>query len=77
MILMDSGELTAKLKEFVIDQGADLVSIDLVDRFVQAPEGHRPEEYRPGARPVVIITIGLLNSIMDALPRSRPRSPPS
>ena len=70
---MNSGELTAKLKEFVIDQGADLVGITLVDRFVQAPDGHRLEEYLPGARPVVVITIRLLDSIMDALPQSRPR----
>lgn len=70
---MDTGALTAKLKGFIFDQGADLVGIAPVDRFAQAPEGHRPEDYLPGARSVVVIAIRLLDSIIDALPESRPR----
>ena len=70
---MDTGTLTAKVKEFVFEQGADLVGIAPVERFTRAPEGHRPEDYLPGARSVVVIAIRLLDSIMDALPESRPR----
>ena len=70
---MDSRELTAKLKEFIFEQGADLVGIAPIERFAQAPEGHRPDDYLIAARSVVVIAFRLFDSIMDALPQSRPR----
>ena len=41
-------ELTRTVKEFALKQlGVDLVGIASVDRFFEAPAGHRPEDLLP------------------------------
>jgi epoxyqueuosine reductase len=46
--------LKERLKEFALSKGADLVGIASVDRFNEAPEGHRPADVLSGARTVVV-----------------------
>jgi epoxyqueuosine reductase len=48
---------TQKLKEFLLKQDIDYVGIAPVERFVNAPEGHRPGDILPGARSVISIGI--------------------
>lgn len=56
-------ELTREMKEFALQQlGADLVGVASVDRFVEAPAGHRPEELLPGARSVIVMAGRMLDS---------------
>ncbi len=57
---MDS--ITSEVKTFVIAQGAELVGIAPVERFVNAPAGHRPEDILPGARSVIVYALPMLES---------------
>jgi epoxyqueuosine reductase QueG len=45
--------------------GADLVGVASVDRFEQAPEGHRPKDILPGARAVVAIAKRIPNGVVE------------
>jgi hypothetical protein len=40
---------TQEVKTFAREQGAHLVEIALVERFVEGPVGHRPADLLPGA----------------------------
>lgn len=61
-------ELTDRVKEFALSQlGADLVGIAGVDRFREAPHGHRPEELLPGAKSVIAMAIRFLDSTFVSL----------
>lgn len=52
-----SQELAREVKSFIIEQGADLVGIAPVDRFGQAPEGYRPNDYMPEACSVISLAV--------------------
>ena len=60
---MIDNELTREVKRFALEQlGSDLVGIASVDRFEQAPPGHRPDELLPGARSVIVMAGRMLDS---------------
>lgn len=42
-----------ELKKFALDNGADLIGVAPVDRFIEAPSGHHPQDILPGAKSVV------------------------
>lgn len=46
--------LSEEMKTFAYSQGAHLVGVASVDRFDQAPPGHRPEDILAQARSVVV-----------------------
>jgi epoxyqueuosine reductase QueG len=46
-------DVVDKLKQYALDNGADLVGVAPIERFGGAPQGHRPEDILPGARAVV------------------------
>ncbi len=49
--------LNERVKELVINNDVDFVGIASVDRFANAPEGHRPDDILPGAQSVISIGI--------------------
>lgn len=60
---MNNQKMTAEVKEFALNQlGADLVGVAGVDRFADAPKGHRPEEFLPGAKSVIVMAGRMLES---------------
>jgi epoxyqueuosine reductase len=56
--------LAEELKEFAHSLGADLVGVASVDRFEQAPDGHRPEDILPQARMVVACAKRIPNGLL-------------
>jgi epoxyqueuosine reductase QueG len=67
---MNTSELTKLVKEKALDIGFDLVGIaDAADsNFDHAPEGHKPGEYLPGARSVVVGGREVLDEILQTTP---------
>ncbi len=57
----ENGNLTEEVKRLVLSNEIDLVGVAPVERFVNAPEGHRPEDLLPGARSV--ISLGMKMSL--------------
>lgn len=57
--------LTEELKGFARSLGADLVGVASVDRFEEAPEGHRPEDILPQARAVVVCAKRIPNGPLE------------
>ena len=47
--------LTRKVKDLVLENDVDYVGIAPVDRFKNAPEGHKPQDLLPGAKSVISI----------------------
>ncbi len=45
--------MTDELKQFALDNGADLIGVAPVERFEEAPQGYRPEDILPGAKTVI------------------------
>ena len=62
--------LTKAVKDRVLAQEMDLVGIASVDRFTEAPEGHRPTDILPTAKSVIVAVIHVLDSVYD-LPDTR------
>ncbi len=54
--------------DFAKKMGADLAGIAPVDRFQEAPEGHRPEDLLPGARSVVALAMRIPLTIVRRIP---------
>jgi epoxyqueuosine reductase QueG len=52
------------LKKFAFSKGADLVGIAPVDRFHEAPEGHKPADILPGARTVIVCAKKIPESVV-------------
>lgn len=63
--------LTAQLKNLARELGADDVGAAPVELYHQAPQGHRPEEYLPGAKSVVTFTYRLNDGPLSNLPACR------
>ena len=58
-------DLTAEVKEFVLDQGAHLVGIAPVGRFEGAPKGSHPCELLEGAQSVIVYAIRFFRSALE------------
>ena len=61
---------TDKLKQFVLEHGAQLVGIAPVSRFEGAPEGKRPTDILPDAKSVVVIGIRLVDGALQSVFRA-------
>jgi epoxyqueuosine reductase len=57
-----------RLKKFALSRGADLVGIASVDRFREAPEGHRPTDILRDARSVVVCAKRFPGSVVTEAP---------
>lgn len=60
------GITSTELKQFAIENGAELVGIASVDQFILAPAGHRPEDLLPGAKTVVVCAMRLMRGALDS-----------
>ena len=67
---MDSKELTEHIKEEATKIGFDLVGIASANdsQFDRAPQGHKPVEYLPGAKSVVVGGREVLDEILQTTP---------
>ena len=54
--------LTADVKAYIMAEGAELVGVAPLNRFLEAPVGHRPEDILPGARSVIVYGFPMLES---------------
>jgi epoxyqueuosine reductase len=57
--------LTQKVVDTLLEWGADLVGIAPVERFDDAPEGHRPTDFLPECRSVISIALHLFQGMAD------------
>jgi len=64
-------KMTEKIKNYVLDLGADLVGVASVESMMRAPMGHRPTDYLPDAKSVVIWAVKLIDGVIDRMPESR------
>jgi len=65
----DSKALAEDVKEFVRNQGADLVGVASAKNLnKKAPMGRRPEDFLTGAKAVVIMGIHMLDTLFHELP---------
>jgi epoxyqueuosine reductase QueG len=69
---MKQEEFTSAVKRYARELGFDLVGLaDASDKqFDHAPLGHKPTEYLPGARSVVVGGIEVLDEILQTTPSS-------
>ncbi len=58
-------KLTQKIIDTLLDWGADLVGIAPVERFADAPEGHKPNDFMPECKTVISIALHLQQGIAD------------
>lgn len=66
-------ELTIQTGEFARHHGADLVKVASASILNdKAPAGHRPQDYLPQARSVIMIAIRMFDSALNGLPELRP-----
>ena len=57
--------LTQTVVNKLLDWGADLVGIAPVERFANAPEGHKPTDFLPECKSVISIALHLFQGIAD------------
>jgi epoxyqueuosine reductase QueG len=63
--------LTTELKEYVLHEGSDLVGIAAAGNLNRlAPRGHRPSDFLPTARSVIVMAVHLIDGVIDGLPKS-------
>jgi epoxyqueuosine reductase QueG len=55
-------ELTSQIKDYVHGLGSTLVGVANAERLAGAPRGHRPEDFLPGARSVVVMAMPILRA---------------
>lgn len=65
MTAVSADALTARVKEEARRLGARLVGVGSVDRWVNAPVGHRPQDFLPAARAVVSFGLPLFPAMTD------------
>ncbi len=58
-------KLTGQVVENLLDWGADLVGIAPVERFAEAPEGHRPTDFLPECKSVISIALHIIQGAAD------------
>ncbi|MEM2393388.1 MAG: hypothetical protein QXG11_01025 [Candidatus Bathyarchaeia archaeon] len=66
MVVMN---LASEVKEFAFSQDVDLVGIANVERFVDAPAGHRPADLLPKAKSVIVLGFRLPLGALEAAKR--------
>ncbi len=66
---MDS--FTEELKKFAMKLGAAAIGTAPVDRYEQAPPGHRPGDFLPGAKIVITFAYKLNDGPINHLPQTR------
>lgn len=54
-----------KVKKFASSQGASVVGVAPVERFTEAPRGHRPTDFIKDARSVIVQGIRVLPSVVN------------
>lgn len=59
------GKLTRIVVDTLLDWGADLVGIAPVERFSEAPEGHRPTDFLPECKSVISIALHLFQGTAE------------
>ena len=57
---MNNSKLTTGVKEYACQQGARLVGVANPESLANAPKGHRPIDFLPEARSVIVIALPLL-----------------
>ncbi len=57
--------LTQKVTDTLLEWGADLVGIAPVERFANAPEGHRPTDFLPECKSVISIALHIFKGMAD------------
>ena len=62
-VIMDN--FTRKVVDTLLEWGADLVGIAPVERFSEAPDGHRPTDFLPECRSVLSIGLHLFQGMAD------------
>jgi epoxyqueuosine reductase len=63
--------LTESVKKHALDDlDMDYVGISSVDRFSEAPEGHRPADILPGAKSVIVMAVRLPQGAVQTVFRS-------
>lgn len=66
-------ELTIQTREFALHHGADLVKAAPASVLNdKAPSGHRPRDFLPQARSVIVIAMRMFDAALDGLPALRP-----
>ena len=58
-------DLSGKVVDTFLEWGADLVGIAPVERFDDAPQGHRPTDFLPECRSVISIALHLFQGMAD------------
>lgn len=58
-------KLTKKVIDKMLEWGVDLVGVAPVDRFADAPEGHRPTDFMPECKSVISVGLHLFNGMAD------------
>ncbi len=58
-------KLTQKVTDTLLEWGADLVGIAPVERFANAPEGHKPTDFLPECRSVVSVALHIFKGMAD------------
>lgn len=61
-------KMTVSVKQLAHSLGADLVGVARAESFMEAPEGHRPEDLLRGARSVIVLAIHLLDASLESAP---------
>ena len=57
--------LTQRVVDRLLEWGADLVGIAPVERFENAPEGHKPTDFMPECKSVISIALHLFDGMAD------------
>ena len=63
-------DLTEQVKAFAKERGATLIGIASVNRFSEAPQGHRPREFLPNAKSVISIGLKINKASVIGLPKT-------
>jgi len=62
--------LKEQLKQMAWDSGVDFFGVASVDRFVNAPEGHRPTDLLPGAKSTISMGVKIGEGVRTANDRA-------
>ena len=60
-----NGSLTQKVLNTLLDWGADIVGIAPIERFANAPDGHKPNDFLPECKSVISIGLNLFQGMAD------------
>lgn len=64
-------DIASELKYFALSQGLSAIGAAPAAAYSGAPEGHRPEEYLPGAKTVITFSYPMNRTAILNLPRTR------